>query len=226
MAAYNKELRDSNGVDIIYPVTKAENVYLSDNKTNIEAALPDLTVNGEKTKKVNIFAPTNSGVLGQMLISGGDGEPTWGARAASSTHTHNITGTETATALKLQKNGEVVQGAAATYTGHSFTANVPTKIDVNKFDGGTQAQFTQGNKASWSATVNEEGLLKFSWTTNGNDSFTPNSIASLNNGFYTEGTPATHTIGEFNGGKATEVTMPTFLSQDVITSVGSISEPV
>ena len=26
MAAYNKELRDSNGVDIIYPVTKAESV--------------------------------------------------------------------------------------------------------------------------------------------------------------------------------------------------------
>lgn len=83
MAAYNKELRSSDGVDIIYPITKAKNVFLSDNQTDVESALPELTLNGEKTSTINIFAPTASGEAGQVLTSNGpNSPPTWSAQSS------------------------------------------------------------------------------------------------------------------------------------------------
>lgn len=144
-------------------------------------------------------------------------------------------------------------GSAATYTGHSFTANVPTKIDTTKFNGGTLPSFTQGAKASWSSSVSDDGVLSFSWTANGDDTFSAGATASLRAGFYTAGTAATHSTGIFNGGSAaslgtgfytagsaaskdadsftankpTAVTLPTFGNASVVSSVGaSTSAPV
>ena len=191
--------------------------------------------------------------------------------AASSTHKHNVTVTPSGTTsvYSMTTDGEVkagepaslkegfyTPGTAASYTGHSFTANVPTKIDVAKFDGGSFAQgdfnggsfvqgvdsfapntptmidttkfsagtlpsfirgafkagtlpsYTQGDKASWSASVSNDGVLSFSWTTNGDDTFDAGTLPShaadtfdagtlpsLKDGFYTEGTPASFTQG-------------------------------
>ena len=76
MAAYNKELRDSTGTNIIYPLTKAMNVYMNDN-TTVQTSMPTVTLNGTKTTTVNIYAPTDSGVKGQVLTSNGNGAPVW-----------------------------------------------------------------------------------------------------------------------------------------------------
>ena len=63
MAAYNKELRDSTGTNIIYPSTKAVNVYMEDN-TTLQASMPTVTLNGTKTTTVGIYAPIDSGTKG------------------------------------------------------------------------------------------------------------------------------------------------------------------
>ena len=64
MAAYNKELRDSTGTNIIYPLTKAVNVYMEDN-TTLQASMPTVTLNGTKTTTVGIYAPIDSGTKGK-----------------------------------------------------------------------------------------------------------------------------------------------------------------
>lgn len=197
---------------------------------------------------------------------------------ASDTHTHTVSSSK-ATVATVTTNGSVTAGSAAiftegkftpntptvidtskfnggsaaTYTGHSFTANKPTVIDTSKFNGGTLPSFTQGTKASWSGSVSDDGVLSFSWTTNGNDTFNAGAIASLGTGFYTAGTAASHSAGTFNGGSAaslgtgfytagsaaskaadsftankpTAVTLPTFGSASVVSSVdASTSAPV
>ena len=78
MAAYNKELRDSTGTNIIYPFTKAVNVYMEDN-TTLQASMPTVTLNGTKTTTVGIYAPIDSGTKGQVLTSNGNGVPVWAA---------------------------------------------------------------------------------------------------------------------------------------------------
>lgn len=78
MAAYNKELRDSTGTNIIYPLTKAVNVYMEDN-TTLQASMPTVTLNGTKTTTVGIYAPIDSGTKGQVLTSNGNGVPVWAA---------------------------------------------------------------------------------------------------------------------------------------------------
>ena len=78
MAAYNKELRDSTGTNIIYPLTKAVNVYMEDN-TTLQASMPTVTLNGTKTTTVGIYAPIDSGAKGQVLTSNGNGAPVWAA---------------------------------------------------------------------------------------------------------------------------------------------------
>lgn len=126
--------------------------------------------------------------------------------------------------VKSVGSGSYTQGA---FTGGSFTQgtdnftpNVPTEIDVTKFNGGSYSHtgfsggsgsFTQGSfsggSGSFKAEVNNH-VLSFSHThtaathgadshthtaaTYGTDSFTP---ASLGNGFYTAGTAASFAQG-------------------------------
>jgi len=58
------------------------------------------------------------------------------------------------------------------------TPEVTTVKQVDKITAGTAASFTQGSKASWSATVTN-GVLSFSFTANGNDSFTANTPTAV-----------------------------------------------
>ena len=84
--------------------------------------------------------------------------------AASTTHTHNVTvnPTSTASVYSMTSTGGVTAGeaaslssgfysagTAASYTGHSFTANVPTKLDLTKFSGGS---FIRGSFSGGSFT--------------------------------------------------------------------------
>lgn len=78
MAAYDKELRSSNGSDIYYPITRASNVILADG-TTVQASMPSVTLNGVKTSTVNIYAPIDAGAKNQVLTSNGSGAPVWAA---------------------------------------------------------------------------------------------------------------------------------------------------
>lgn len=76
MAAYNKVLKSYDGTNIYYPITKASNVVLDD-ETTVQASMPSVTLNGNKTTTVGIYAPTDAGTAGQVLTSNGSGAPVW-----------------------------------------------------------------------------------------------------------------------------------------------------
>ena len=75
---------------------------------------------------------------------------------------------------------------------------------ADTFDGGTAASFTQGSKASWSASVDANTeTLSFSFTPNGDDTFNPNTVAT------------------FIEGKFTPNTLPTKKTASVVTGITS-----
>ena len=86
-------------------------------------------------------------------------------------------------------------GSAATLTYSACTTN-----GVSSFSKGSLPSFTQGSKASWSASVSGE-TLSFSWKANGNDSFSAGSLPSLT----TTVVDASKITG-FSGGKAASLT--------------------
>lgn len=60
---------------------------------------------------------------------------------------------------------------------------------ADKFNGGTAASFTQGSKASWSASVDDATeTLSFSFAPNGDDTFNPNTVATFTEGKFTPNT--------------------------------------
>lgn len=81
------------------------------------------------------------------------------------------------------------------------------------FDGGTAASFTQGSKASWSASVDDTTeTLSFNFAPNGDDTFNPNTVATFTEGKFTPNTLPTKkaasvvtgiTGAEFTGTKET-----------------------
>ena len=74
---------------------------------------------------------------------------------------------------------------------------------ADTFNGGTAASFTQGSKASWSASVDDTETLSFSFTPNGDDTFKPNTVAT------------------FTEGKFTPNTLPTKKTASVVTGIAS-----
>lgn len=75
---------------------------------------------------------------------------------------------------------------------------------ADTFDGGTPASFTQGSKASWSASVDANTeTLSFSFSPNGDDTFNPNTVAT------------------FTEGKFTPNTLPTKKTASVVTGITS-----
>lgn len=63
------------------------------------------------------------------------------------------------------------------------TPSVVTVKQVDTVTNGTAASFTQGAKAAWSANVDSNGVLSFSFTENGNDTFvanTPTAVSTAN----------------------------------------------
>ena len=154
--------------------------------------------------------------------------------------------------------GALTGATPASKTPDSWKANVPTTpavIDTTKFSGGsitggsvtggvysgaTPAKFTQGtdtftqgSQAEWNASVNDSGVLSFSFTKNtlptfnqGTDSFTPNAVGTVSAISYTapELTPAAFQSGFYTAGtkgSAAEFTEGTF-TPNVVGSVSAI----
>lgn len=86
-------------------------------------------------------------------------------------------------------------GSVATMTKKDVTA---THID--SLTPGSAASFKQGTKAAWSASVSDE-TLSFTFTTNGNDTFTPNTPTAI-----TKSDVTATAISAFDGGSAATLT--------------------
>lgn len=86
-------------------------------------------------------------------------------------------------------------GSAATMTKKDVTASY-----INSLTPGSAASFKQGAKAVWSASVSNE-TLSFTFTTNGNDTFTPNKPTVI-----TKSDITANVISAFNGGSAATLT--------------------
>ena len=115
-------------------------------------------------------------------------------------------------------SGTTFKTPATNLTG--ATASVPTKIDTEKFSGGslTGGAFTQGSAASLNMSVSDVGVLSIDFTPNTVSSFTAINFtpASLENGFYTAGTA--NTVGSI---PAMDVTVGTEDKVNAVTGVGS-----
>ena len=89
---------------------------------------------------------------------------------------------------------------------------VKTIKEVDTVITGTAASFTQGAKASWSASVNSSGTLEFSWTTNGTDSFTANTPTAVTTTDTTGVVRSTAATPSATADSATKVTLGTAIS--------------
>lgn len=118
------------------------------------------------------------------------------------------TGADVSTVTKLvvaseENVGSVQAGSDAELDGGSQAA----------FTQGAKAAFTQGAKAAFSIEVDDNGIVSFNFTPNGDDTFTPNGDDSF--------TPNTLQSIKENTGKATVVTLPQFASQTIATGISS-----
>ena len=130
---------------------------------------------------------------------------TVGKRAASATTVGNA---NVGTAVSIPN----VTGNSNVNATNIASPAVKTIKEVDTVTAGTAASFTQGAKASWSASVNSSGTLSFSWTTNGTDSFTantPTAVTTTNTTGVVRSTAATPSASAVS---ATKVTLGTAIS--------------
>lgn len=112
--------------------------------------------------------------------------------------------------------GSVSNGSSASYTGHSFTPNTPTSIDVSKFNAGSYTQGTDTFNANTPTAINTSKFSGGSFTrgsfsggsfTQGTDSYTApsytvnNETLTIGASSFTQGsdsfTAATHADDSF-----------------------------
>lgn len=95
------------------------------------------------------------------------------------------------------KNGTQISGSvsAPTVTVRTNTDSIKKVISVGElptkakdtFSTGTLPSFTQGAKAQWSASVDNNETLSFSFTANGDDAFSTGTLPSYTEGAFTQG---------------------------------------
>lgn len=103
---------------------------------------------------------------------------------------------------------------------------VKTIKEVDTITNGTAASFTQGSKASWSASVDSSGTLEFSWTTNGNDTFTANTPTVVTSTDTTGVVRSTATTPSATADTASKVTLGTAISVTPAKAVGTNSTTI
>ncbi len=108
--------------------------------------------------------------------------------------------------------GSLTDATQAKKDADTFTKNEVAKLNEGFYTAGIEgnsATYTQGNKADWTASVSD-GVLSFSFTPNGDDTFIPN----------TPTTPTTIDTSKFYGGSQASFTEGTFTPNNV----GSVSK--
>lgn len=155
-------------------VDKTKKLGASASGTAVGADGTDTFVKSYPGATSKLVTTTITGVSGTETVSKAtSGTPiTVAKRAASQTTVGNA---NVGTAVSIP-NVTASTDVSAT---NIATPGVATVKQVDTVTAGTAASFTQGSKASWSASVDANGVLSFSWTTNGNDEFTANTPTSV-----------------------------------------------
>lgn len=112
------------------------------------------------------------------------------------------------------------------------TPDVVTVKQVNTVTSGTAASFTQGAKAAWSASVDNDGVLSFSFTENGNDTFvanTPTAVSTTDvTGVVKSGaaTPSATAVTASKAANGVDISIPQYTFSDVTVVTGvAVSAP-
>lgn len=134
-----------------------------------ESVVPSYTISSKKLATTSV-----TGVSGSTTAS----------KATAGTAVTVAKAASTATTVGNANVGEAV--SIPNVTGNSSvsatlvdTPSVVTVKQVDTVSNGTAATFTQGSKASWSASVDANGVLSFSFAANGDDTFTANTPTSV-----------------------------------------------
>ena len=142
---------------------------------SIEVALTQTATNATVTKKD--YTPAGK-VTGSVVASGDVAT--------------EVSGEATAAVLT---RGDYTPAGNVTVTPTTGSIDVIDSVGTaaskaaDEFNGGSAASFVQGAKANWSASVDDTTeTLSFSFTANGDDTFTPNKIATFTEGKFTPNT--------------------------------------
>lgn len=154
------------------------------------------------------------------------------ADTASQTLTDYVTGVSSAKVTAAGSIGAITVidsvGSAPSFTEGAFSPNVPTALDLTKFNGGQAASLSAGFVSAGSAASFVEGafspnvptsldLSKFSGGSKAADTFTPASLAT---GFVSAGSAASFTEGAFTPASLTTQTKALY-KQGIKAEVGT-----
>ena len=222
---------------------------------------------GDDTTVVHEFGDLADENLANLEVKG----QTISGVKATGTSTGELTGALNYTSTEIASNGTFTAtgsidvtlagntfdaitsvGELAKYTPENVTGGKATVVDTTKFNGGSQASFTQGAKANLTTSnisYVEEGVnvevgtgddsecLIFTnltaksakavdtFTANGDDNFTANTVASLGDGFVTAGSDVSYTPSQY-----TDAVLPTKAAQTVSVATksftGTANQPI
>lgn len=175
--------------------------------TTVGADGTDTFVKSYSGATSKLVTTTLKGVSGTTTVSKvtAGATVTVGKRAASATTVGNA---NVGAAVSIPN----VTGNSSVNATNIATPAVKTIKEVNTVTAGTAAKFTQGSKASWSASVVDDGVLSFSWTSNGDDSFTANTPTAVTTTSTTGVVRSTASTPSATAVTASKVTLGTAIS--------------
>ena len=175
--------------------------------TTVGADGTDTFVKSYSGATSKLVTTTLKGVSGTTKVSKvtAGAAVTVGKRAASATTVGNA---NVGAAVSIPN----VTGNSSVNVTNIATPAVKTIKEVNTVTAGTAAKFTQGSKASWSASVVDDGVLSFSWTSNGDDSFTANTPTAVTTTSTTGVVRSTASTPSATAVTASKVTLGTAIS--------------
>jgi hypothetical protein len=178
------------------------------------------TVSVDKTKKLGATASAPEVTLTKrgVLVSVAPRQ-----RYLVVSHMYGVQSTTT-TASKATA-GTAINVPQKTFTDITSTKvespSVTTVKQVNTVTNGAAASFTQGSKAAWSANVDSDGVLSFSFTANGDDTFVPNTPTAVTTSNVTgvvksgASTPAVSNVTSSKAADASAISIPQYSFADV-----------
>lgn len=207
------------------------NAALSNGEHEHTVTVP--TVSVDKTKKLGAtatgaavgasstdsFVKSYPGATSKLVttsVKGVDGTTT-ASKATAGTAVTVATRASSQTTVGNANVGEAVEipnvtGNATVNATNIASPDTATVKQVNAVTAGTAASFTQGAKASWSANVDSSGVLSFSFTANGNDTFTPNTPTAVSTTNVTGVVRSTASTPSATAVTASSVTLGTAIS--------------
>ena len=217
LADYVKKTLTIAGIDLVDNITADELKTALGLKALACKDSAKGTVAGQTISGVKATGTVTGSVAVDLIQTATDAAVTKKDYTPAGTVTGSVTATgSVATEISAEATAATLTRGDYTPTGKVTVTPTTDSIDIidsvgtaaskaaDTFNGGTAASFTQGSKASWSASVDDgTETLSFSFSPNGDDTFNPNTVAT------------------FTEGKFTPNTLPTKKAASVVTGITS-----